>query len=278
MTATMLTLSRREARRFTLNPVFLLAAVLTAYILWNRQRGLVADVNTVTVYPAIFLGGFGMVTAFWLTQSMRGSADALDVAPTSWPARTAAICLAAVVPLLCGVLSLVAIGVFQKVQGDWSFGSRSLSDLVAAVLSQTVVPALGGPLLGVALGRWVRFPGTAIVSLLVLYGWVTLTYVLAAASPYSVLTVMVRFFAPFTFFTNEDNPGQVETWRGAPWFFVGWQLCLCAVAVIVALLRGADPELRSRLVKLLGGVAGLAIVMYVLAVIGGPAYPFMTTG
>ena len=279
MTATTLTtLSRREARRFALNPVFLAAAALTAYILWNRQRGLAADVNTVTVYPAIFLGGLGMVTAFWLTRSMRSSADALDVAPTSWPARTAAICLAAVVPLLCGVLSLVAIGVFQKVQGDWSFGSRSLSDLVAAVLSQTVVPALGGPLLGVALGRWVRFPGTAIVSLLVLYGWVTLTYALAAANPYSVLTVMVRFFAPFAFFTNEDNPGQVETWRGSPWFFVGWQLSLCAVAVIVALLRGADPELRSRLVKLLGGVAGLAIVMYVLAVIGGPAYPFMTTG
>src|ERR1700760_3531666 len=110
-------LAVREARRFAVNPVFLAGVVLTAYILWDRHRGVVSDTNTVSVYPAIFLGGFGMVTAFWLTQSMRSSADALDVAPTSWPARTAAICLAAVVPLLCGVLSTVAIGVFQKVPG-----------------------------------------------------------------------------------------------------------------------------------------------------------------
>src|ERR1700753_4453720 len=91
-------LARYEARRFARNPVFLAAAVLTAYILWDRHRGVVADTNTVSVYPVIFLGGFGMVTAFWLTQSLRSSAGALDVAPTSWPARAAATCLAATVP------------------------------------------------------------------------------------------------------------------------------------------------------------------------------------
>ena len=97
-----------------------------------------------------------------------------------------------------------------------------------------------------ALARWVRFPGAAAVLFLVLYGWVALTYTLAAAHRHSTLIVMLRFFAPFAFFTNEDGPGRVETWRGSPWFFLGWQLCLCAVAVIVALLRGADPGLLPR--------------------------------
>lgn len=36
--------------------------------------------------------------------------------------------------------------------------------------------------------------------------------------------VMLRFFAPFTFFTLTDGPYNVDTWRGSPWFFVGWQL------------------------------------------------------
>jgi hypothetical protein len=270
-------LARFEARRFALNPVFLAAAALTAYILWDRQRGVVADINTVLVYPAIFLGGLGMVAAFWLTQSMRRSADALDVAPTSWPARTGAICLAAVVPLLCGCLSLLAIVIFQQVPGVWSWGAFGTSDGVAVALSQTVVPALGGPLLGVALARWVRFPGAAVVLFLVLYGWVTLTYVLAASHLHSTLVVMLRFFAPFAFFTNEDNPGWVETWRGSPWFFLGWQLCLCAVAVIVALLRGADPGLRTRLLRLLAGVLVLAGLMYALAVVGGWSYPVAAT-
>ncbi len=270
-------LARHETRLLALNPVLLAGAGLTAYILWDRQRGLVADINTVNVYPAIFLGGFGMVAAFWLTQSMRGSADALDVAPTAWPTRTAAICLAAVVPLLCGVLSLAAIAVFQQVPADWSYGALGTSGLLAAVLSQTVLPALGGPLLGVALGRWVRFPGAALVLFVVLYGWVTLTYTLAAAHRHSTLVVMARFFAPFAFFINEDSPGRVETWRGSPWFFLGWQVCLCSAAVIVALLRGADPGLRAQLLRLLAVALGLGALMYALAVTGGWAYPVLTT-
>jgi hypothetical protein len=269
-------LARHEARRFALNPVFLAAAVFTAYILWDRQRGEVADLNTVSVYPAIFLGGLGMVTAFWLTRSMDRSADALDVTPTSWPARTAAICLAAVVPLLCAVLSFAAIVIFQQVPDTWAYGSLGVAGGIAAAVSQLLVPALGGPLLGVALARWVRFPGAAFILLLVLYGWVTLTYAVAASHRHSTLAVMLRFFAPFAFFNNEDGPGQVETWRGSPWFFLGWQLCLCAVAVIVALLRGADPALRGRLLKLLAGALVLAAVMYGLAVTGGWAYPVMT--
>ena len=266
-----------EARRFARNPIFLAGAALTVYILWDRQRGVVADINTVTVYPAIFLGGLGMVTAFWLTQSMHRSADVLDVAPMSRPTRTAAICLAAAVPLLCGCLSLLAIVIFQQVPGDWSYGALGTSGGVAAAVSQNVVPALGGPLLGVALARWVRFPGAAVALLLVLYGWVTLTYTLAASHRQSTLIVMLRFFAPFAFFINEDTPGRVETWRGSPWFFLGWQLCLCAVAVIVALLRGADPGLRTRLLRLLAGVLVLAGLMYALAVAGGWAYPVIST-
>jgi hypothetical protein len=78
----------------------------------------------------------------------------------------------------------------------------------------------------------------------------------------------MRLFAPFTFFTASDQ-NAVETWRGSPWFFVGWQLCLCAVAVTVALLRGAEPGLRSRLTRLLIVILTVTALMYALTVTGG---------
>jgi hypothetical protein len=115
------------------------------------------------------------------------------------------------------------------------------------------------------------------VLFLILYGWVTLTYTLAASHRHSTLIVMLRFFAPFAFFTEEDSPGRVETWRGSPWFFLGWQLCLCAVAVIVALLRGrsraADPAAPA---AGRGACPGRAL-LYALAVVGGWAYPVIST-
>jgi hypothetical protein len=268
-------LATYEARRFARNPVFLLAVGATAYMLWDRQRGTVADINTVTVYPGLFLGGLGMMAAFWLTQSTRRSTEALDVSPTTLPARTAAICLVAIVPFVCGALSLLAIVVFQRVPGSWTYGAFSTPDRAGVLLGQTVLPALGGPLLGVALARWVSFPGMALVLFLVLYGWVTLGYALAAAHRNSVLILMVRFFAPFAFFTDEDSPVDVETWRGAPWFFVGWQLCLCAAAVTTALLRSADPPLRTRLIRVLIAVLVVAALMYALTVTGGWGHPVM---
>jgi hypothetical protein len=123
------------------------------------MRLTVTEINTVTVYPAIYLGGFGMVAAFWLTQSTQRSAEALDVSPMTPQLRTAALCLVAIVPFACGWLSLLTIKAFLRVPGDCSYGVLSPSDRAALLIGQTVIPALGGPLLGVALGRWVRFPG-----------------------------------------------------------------------------------------------------------------------
>lgn len=96
--ADLITLTRCVARRFARNPIFLAAAALTAYVLWDGRAALC----TSTVYPAIFLCGSGMVRTFWLTRSMDRNAEALDVSPTTPPARTAALLLAAIVPLPCG--------------------------------------------------------------------------------------------------------------------------------------------------------------------------------
>jgi hypothetical protein len=188
------------------------------------------------------------------------------------PVRTAALCSVAVVPFLCGVLTLFAFLHLHPI-GARVYGAFSPSAQVAVLAAQIVVPSLGGPLLGVALGRWVRFPGAGFVLFLVIYGWVNVGMLLetipSLSHPDSTAVTALRLFSPFAFFTISDDGAAITTWRGSPWFFIGWQLALCAIAVLVALARGAEGRVRFRVARALQIVLVVAAIMLVLAVGGG---------
>ena len=83
------------------------------------------------------------------------------------------------------------------------------------------------------------------------------------------LAVILRLFAPFAFFTYNDHGADLTTWRGSPWFFIGWQLALCVTAVLVALLRGAEGPVRARIIRALAITGAAAVIMLVLAGTGG---------
>jgi hypothetical protein len=260
-------LAARELRRFVLNPVFLSGVALAAWWAWKVPRA-DPEIDELIGYPAIFLGGFGMAATYWLTRSMRASEPVAAVTPVTRPARTTALCGVAIVSLLCGVLTLF---LFLRVYpvGDAVFGPFSPSARIAVLVGQIVVPSLGGPLLGVALGRWVRFPGAAFVLFLVIFGWVELVTILAIWHPDSAPVAVLRLFSPFAFFTLQADAGGVTAWRGSPWFFIGWQLALCAIAVLVALLRGAEGPVRSRIIRALAITGAAAVILLVLAATGG---------
>ena len=265
--ATFAALAARETRRFVLNPVFLAAAGLTAYLLWSGQRSTVTEIDSVNAIAATLFGGLGMMAAFWLTRSMRASEPVVGVTPTTLPARTAALCAVAIVPFGCGCLALLwfvrLYPVSEPVYGAFSQPAR-----IAVLVGQIVVPSLGGPLLGVALGRWVRFPGAALVLFLLLSVWINLVTWLTLVHPDSAPVAVLRLFAPFALFTLHSDAG-VTAWRGSPWFFIGWQLALCAIAVLVALLRGAEGRTRFRIIRALGIALAAAAIMLVLAGTGG---------
>jgi hypothetical protein len=261
-------LAAREMRRFVVNPVFLAGVVLTAFAVWNNRHTGVTEIDTVNPYPAIFLGGFGMMATFWQTRSMRNSEPVVGVTPTTLPARTAALCAVAVVPFLCGVLTLIAFLHFHPA-GSRVYGAFSAPSRIAVLVAQMVLPTLGGPLLGVALGRWIRFPGAAFVLFLILYGWVSLVSIVSFTNPDLTPKVVLRLFAPYAFFTYNENGAEVTTWRGSPWFFIGWQLALCATAVLVALLRAAEGRVRFRVIRTLPIVLALAAILLVLASASG---------
>jgi hypothetical protein len=87
--ATLVPLAARELRRFVLNPVFLFAVVMTMWVAWSRAGAAVTEIDEVNGYPAVFLGGFGMMAAYGLTRSMRASEPVAGVTPVTRPARTA---------------------------------------------------------------------------------------------------------------------------------------------------------------------------------------------
>ncbi len=265
--ATLVPLAARELRRFVLNPVFLFAVVMTMWVAWSRAGAAVTEIDEVNGYPAVFLGGFGMMAAYWLTRSMRASEPVAGVTPVTRPARTAALCWVAIVPFGCGILAL--LGFLRTYPlSDAAYGPFSPSARIAVLVGQIVVPSLGGPLLGVALGRWVRFPGAAFVLFLVIFGWVELVTALTLARPDSAPVAVLRLFSPFAFFTLHADAG-VTAWRGSPWFFIGWQLALCAIAVLVALLRGAEGRVRTRIIRTLAIAGAVAVILLVLAATGG---------
>ena len=265
-------LAARETRRFALNPVFLLGVVLAEWTTWTGGGGTTTEIDEVNGYPAVFLGGLGMMAAYWLTRSMRASEPVAGVTPVTRPARTAALCCVAIVPFCCGVLALFGM-LHSYPVGDAVYGPFSPSARVAVLVGQIVIPSLGGPLLGVALGRWVRFPGAAFVLFLVIFGWVELVTILTISRPDSAPIAVLRLFSPFAFFTLHADSGGVTAWRGSPWFFIGWQLALCAIAVLVALLRGAEGRVRTRIIRALGIAGVAALILLVLAALGGFTHP-----
>jgi hypothetical protein len=266
--ATLVPLAARELRRFVLNPVFLFGLVMAEWITWTGGGSTTIEIDEVNGYPAVFLGGFGMMAAYWLTRSMRASEPVAGLTPTTRPARTAALCWVAIVPFFCSFSTLFGLLHYYPV-GDTVYGPFSPSARIAVLVGQIVVPSLGGPLLGVALGRWVRFPGAAFVLFLVIFGWVELATIPALSHPDSAPLTVLRLFSPFAFFTLHADSGGVTAWRGSPWFFIGWQLALCAIAVLVALLRGAEGRVRSRIIRALSIAGAAAVILLVLAATGG---------
>jgi hypothetical protein len=273
--STLATLARYESRRLARTPLFVLAVALTAYAIYDRTRGSVSDADELPTYPAAFLGGFGMIAACWLTQSMARCAEALDVAPASARTRTTALLLTALVPFACGLTGLGAIIAFRRVDGNWTEGAFGSLDRTAVLVSQVVLPALGGPLLGVAIGRWVRARWVAPAVFIVIVGWVLVVNGLADSYQNSTPALLMRMSAPFSFFTTWKSEA-VETWRGSPAAFLAWQLCLCALAVIIALLHHAEPEPRRRLIDALFVVVALTAASYALAVSGGLDHAVVT--
>ena len=209
----------------------------------------------------------------------------VDVTPTGPVRRTGIRAVALLAPLAAGALVLLAAALRGQAL-PWAAVGLALAGNVllgfavacvlrtrtgepGAVAGTAVVLVLMAPSLVPQVARWVRFPGAAFVLFLLIYGWVSLVTILTMWHQNSALVAVLRLFAPFAFFSLHSDAGGVTAWRGSPWFFIGWQLALCAIAILVALLRGAEGRVRSRIIRALGIAGVAAVILLVLAGLGG---------
>jgi len=259
-------LALTEARRFARHPLFLcsLAVVLVAQGV-GIARQQVIDVGVeATVLPAFFIGVFGFVVAHRLTTSLRRTGDLADTAPVGAQRRTVALCLACLVPMTLGILVILSMALFGAVwpptmpdrQVAW-FGYESNLDVWAVLIGDVVLACLGGPLLGVAVARWAPFRGSALLGMVLLMTGPVLAQ--AVPSPWYAA-------APWVIFNDERVVGgkYQASWildAVSPAWWCGYAACLCALAVVAALMRESA---HRRQLSLAGGVIAAAAVGFLL--------------
>ncbi len=268
------TLAKVEARRYALHPVFLVGAVLNVLVMVKALTHTRDSLYEPAVAPAFFLGVFGIVVGFRMTRSLERTSEALTSAPVDVVQRVGALCVACLLPGLIGLLTGVSLLLFADQNGDWGYGTWAGHERAAIVLGQTAIASLGGPLLGIACARWLRFPGAVVVPVLGVPTWTVVTNGWTANNQDSTGWLLARLFSPFAFFhtldTDGAKPHAVESWRGNPEWFLLWLLLLCALVVVVALIKGSEGAVRQTLKRALVVVVVAALASYALAALTGP--------
>ncbi|MGZ5409923.1 MAG: hypothetical protein ACXWDJ_08005, partial [Aeromicrobium sp.] len=138
--------------------------------------------------------------------------------------------------------------------------------MYAMLFALGVMPAIGGPALGLVIGRWLPRRGAAPVAAVLLVFETIMMQGLFESLRY------IRVTAPWTYFEGpfgvpgDENRMLVLT--GSPQWYVGYLLALTAIGILVALLHDREQK-RDRLLGVLGAVAVIAIVCCILAMTMG---------
>jgi hypothetical protein len=230
------------------------------------------------VVPAFFLGVLGVFVGHRLTRSMARSSEAVEASPADGVTRTAALCLACLVP---GAVALVWLAWNYVAMAVWPgpYSAVISSTNHAAMLSAGVVYAVGGPLFGIMLGRWTRFPGAGLVAAVVLVGW-TLLSTFGLLMSASRVGNLVHLNAPFATWVSSDSPQEEAAWvaGGSPVWYLLYVTLLCGVAASAAMLHEARGAQRSRMIRIWAILLGLALVALALAAASDPTRILLPRG
>jgi hypothetical protein len=232
----------------------------------------------------------GVVVAARLTRSAEPSRALVDAAPVSEAARTAALCLACLVPAGAGLLLVLEHRAFLLADPlpAWMHGTHGSVDWFVITAVLPVIACAGGPLLGVAVGRWPRFHWATLLAVTVLLFWCNVAAYVPVQSRFGRLSSsslgarLLHMATPYTAWASGDGDGTnpttvVTSHTGGPIFFAVWTVALWVLAAGAALWHGADRSTRRALVRVLAGTAAVAVVALVLAVATGNQRLYKTT-
>ena len=250
-----------EARRLARHPIFLVGVVLAFVVLglmyFLDDRPVFVDLLSIPVIPAFFIGLTSLVTTARLTRSTEAAVEAVATAPGTEARRTTALVVACLVPFAAGAAFVAVLVVMATARGvapqEWWFGTMPDWQVWSVLVALGPVACLGGGLLGVLTGRWVRFPGAAAVVVVAL---VAITMVGQLPIGYTD-TAEARLWVPWAMFhSGTMQDGSAVLFEGNPLAYLGYALCLCAAAALVAVWH--DRTARTR--QLRGLIAGVVVI------------------
>lgn len=266
-------LARQEIRNYLNAKLFWFGAALTLVLDVAMLFHLDSDPGSSGSYmlvPAALLGVLGIVVMFGLTRRSDRSAEAAGTVAVSERTRTLALASATIVPFAVALLSYVIAVVTWYVHppADYVVPPGVPNGFVhAAQFGGGVMCAVGGPLLGLLLARYVPKQGVAAVaSVLVVLTTILLQggSLVGGEQPYRVMWV-------WTYFLTQREQGDelhMGTLAGNPFIWVLYLIALCALGVVAAVYHDHESD-RSGLRKLAVGLAAVAAVLGVLTMTVG---------
>jgi hypothetical protein len=265
-------LARQEIRHYLRHKLFWVGAALTlaldVLMLLDIGNG-EGSSGSYMIAPAALLGVFGLVVMNGLTRRSDRAAEAAGVVAVPERTRTLALACAVVVPLSVALVSYVAAVVTWNIHppADYVLPPGIPDSFVyAEQLGDGVLCAVGGPLLGLLLARYVPRRGAAAVASVLL---VVVTILLQGGlvggdQPYRVFWVWTYFLTQ----VKSDGEWHMGTVAGNPFIWVGYLAVVCVLGLVLAVRH--DPESdRATLTRAALGLGALALVLGVLAMTVG---------
>lgn len=219
--------------------------------------------------PAALLGVLGLVVMFGLTRRSDRAAEAAGVVAVPERTRTLALAAAIVVPFSVALASFVVavIAWYVHPPADYVVPPGIPDAFVhAEQFGDGVVCAIGGPVLGLLLARYLPRRGVAAVSsvLLVIVTILLQGNLVGGEQPYRVFWVWTYFLTQ----RKVDGVWHLGTLGGNPFLWVLYLLVLCALGVVMAVRH--DPESdRPALTKAAVRLGALAVLLGVLTMTVG---------
>ena len=274
-------LARVHAWRYARHPLFLIGfAIAMGYTVWDIVDDPNLDPNRdggLHFYAAFLIGVLGLIVAYRLTRTADRSLALLPSTPTSPTTRTLALCMSCLVPASAGtVILVVAVAGWQIGEPTylqaWS-ETMGPANLVAWAVATNVVACLGAPLLGVAVGRWWRFPGAGVVAAILLVATSTvLNFLVQGQVADPPLAGMIAGLMSPWFIWLETQPSMGPTsdpvGTASAVGHLVYLIGLCGLAMWAAVIKGAEGE--ERRIWLRRGIISLAVALsgLVWAVVG----------
>ncbi|MGG5258836.1 hypothetical protein [Phycicoccus avicenniae] len=261
-------LARQEIRNYLRHKLFWFGAALSVAV---AVVMLVADDPTSSagymIAPAALLGVLGLVVMVGLTRRSDRAAESAGAVVLPERTRTLALAAAVVVPagLAFAVWVVAAVVWFVKPAADYVV-PPGIGDgfVLAAMFGAGVMCAVGGPILGLLLARYVHTRGTAaIAAVLLVLVTILLQGNFTGGQPYRVFWVWTYFLGQLGW--GPDAAGEIHfrTAPGNPFTWVLYLAVLCAVGLVLALLHDPEAE-RDGLRRVAAGLVVAALVLGVV--------------